>query len=453
MYYYLMYILGRIRKKYMNQIPEDKNQYKKSRIAFTIDGATAAVIVTLVSGTFLSGYLQYIGVSTNMNGIISAIPPLVAMSQPLGAAFAQKYKKRKPLVTSGAILHRGLFTLMFFIPFFIENVTARVVTITLMFSLAHCIGSFISPAASNWLISLTPQRLRGKYFSIREFYTLILTSVLMLSSGYMLDKFVASNHHGTGFAMIGVIVGIMALFNFISLMQVMEPESAEQTTKGEGLGKTIKMVLTEKSFRPVLIMNIIYNVGINIGVPYHSIYLISTLKLSYTLISIVGFMSIIIKAITVRRWGRIADKTSWAHVCKLTIGIIGMMHLVNFFLVPSTGRWMYPLNGLISNFGWSAIGIAIFNVQYDYAPLKGRTMYIGVCAAVTGVLGFSAVFISSWIIGMAERHALTIFGHAVHGQQIAMLLSGTVLLLDCLYIHNVLEKSKKIINNKEGKPI
>lgn len=453
MYYYVMYVLGRMRRKFINQIPENKSQYKKSRIAFTVDGATAATIGALVTNTYLSGFLQYIGVSTAMNGIISALPTLAAVSQPFGASFAQRYKKRKPFVSAGAIIHRSLFTLMFFVPLFIKDTTSRIITVTIMFASSHFIGAFINPAASNWLISLTPQRVRGRYFSIRELYSLILVSVTTLIAGVILDKFRVGDSRQTGFVLLGVIVGSLSIANFISLAQVMEPETLEEATKGVRLTKTIKMVLTSKSFRPVLVMNIIYNIGMQIAVPYNGIYLVGTVKLSYTLISIVGFAASILKALIVRKWGKLADRTSWANVCKLSIGIVGISHVLNIFLIPSTGQWLYPTVALFSNIGWAAIGIAILNVQYDYAPLKGRTMYIGVCGASTGLLGFSGVFLGSWILDIVEKFKPTLFGLEIFGQQILMLISGTILILCSIYIYKVVEKEQKIINEKEGKPV
>lgn len=452
MYYYIMYILGRLRRKFMHQIPENKSHYKKSRIAFTVDGATAATIAALVANTYLSGFLQYVGVSTTMNGIISSLATLAAIGQPLGAAFAQRFKKRKLFTSTGAIIHRSLFTLMFFMPLFIDDVRIRAAVVTIMFAMAHFIGAFITPAASNWLISLTPQRIRGKYFSIREFYSLITVSAISLAAGVMLDKYDSAGSRQTGFMLLGAVVGILTIVNFIALAQVMEPESPEESTKDVRLWPVIKMVLGSKGFRPVLVMNIIYNIGVQIAVPFNGIYIIGTVKLSYTLISIVSLAASILKALIVRKWGRLADRTSWANVCKLSIGIIGCAHIFSVFITPSTGQWAYPIAAIFSNIGWAAIGIAILNIQYDYAPLKGRTMYIGVCAAGTGLLGFAGVFAGSLILSIVDKLKPTFFGSQIYGQQILMLLSGIILIICSAYISKVVEKSQKIINRKEGIP-
>ena len=127
-----------------------------------------------------------------------------------------------------------------------------------------------------------------------------------------------------------------------------------------------------------------------------------------------------------------------------------MTHFANLFLVKSDASWLFPTNAIISNIGWSVIGIAFVNIQYDFAPVKGRTMYIGVNAAVIGIIGFFGVFIGAFIMEVVAKHNLNIFGLPIRGQQILMLISGILLFTCAIYIHFVIQKNKKIINKTEG---
>ena len=453
MYYYIMYIMGKIRRRYMNQIPENKDEYLKSRRASTAEGMAAMTITTLIGGTYLSGFLNDNGVSTTLNGLISAIPTIAGLIQPIGAVFALKRAKRKPIVTVGAITHRSLSSLMFFLPLFIKNPGMRIAAIVVMFALANATSAFISPASANWLASLTPQRVRGKYYSLREMYCLVTISVITLITGGILDYFKSKGNVTHGFYVIGGMCIAAAIINFISLSVMMEPESERISSKGESFIKTAKAVFTETSFRPVLLVCMLYNFGVHVMLPYWGIYLVGEMELSYSFISIISLAAIVVKALSVRRWGRYADKTSWTVVTKLSIGIIAVSHLASVFVVPSTKYVLYPLTTTISNFGWAAIGISIQNLQFDYAPAQGRTMYIGVCAALTGVAGFIGALVGGLMLGAVTRLKPTIFGVQIRGQQVLMLASGILLLLCVLYIKKVLEKNKKIINKSDGSRI
>jgi len=450
MLYYYMYVMGKFRKKYFNQIPEDNKQYLKSRRAFTVDGITALTILSMTLNSYLSGFLQFIGVSASFNGIISAIPTLAALSQPFGAAFGQKFKKKKLLVCIGAILHRTMLTLMFVVPFFVHNITLKITLVVALFFGAHFIGSFISPAATNWLISLTPQRLRGRYFSLRELYCVVVSAVVCLGAGYMLDIFNANSNQAIGYLWYAVILGVLTIANFISLTTVMEPESVEQPTNDISLLQSFALPFKEKLFRPIIIMSIIWNLGIQVAVPYWGLYMVSDLAIPYATISIIGIICGFVKAFSVRWWGRIADEKSWAFVCKVSISIIATTHIVNMFLVSSNKNWIFPVSAIIANVGWAVIGIAFINIQYDFAPVKGRTMYIGVNAAVTGIIGFSGVFIGAFIMEVVAKYNLVFWGLPIKGQQILMLISGMLLFTCAIYIHFVVQKNKKIINRTEG---
>jgi len=445
-----MYVMGRIRKKYFNQIPENSEHYIKSRRAFTVDGITAMTIMSMTANSYLSGFLQFIGISDSLNGIISAIPTFGALSQPFGAALGQKFRKKKLLVSIGAITHRTMLTLMFVVPFVVQSITLKITLVVILFICAHLIGAFISPAATNWIISLTPQRVRGRYFSLRELYCVVISAIVCLGAGYMLDIFNAISKQATGYLWYAVILGAFTIINFIALTTVMEPESVEEPTNDITLLQSFVLPFKEKLFRPIIIMGIIWNLGVQIAVPYWGLYLVSNLAIPYVTISIVGIICGVVKAFSVRWWGKIADRKSWALVCKVSIAIVALTHFINVFLVSSNVSWLYPFCAIIANVGWSVIGIAFINIQYDFAPVKGRTMYVGVNAAVTGIIGFFGVFVGAFIMEVVAKHNLVFFGFPIRGQQILMFISGMLLFTCALYIHFVIQKNKKIINKTEG---
>ena len=97
--------------------------------------------------------------------------------------------------------------------------------------------------------------------------------------------------------------------------------------------------------------------------------------------------------------------------------------------------------------GWAAIGIALFNVRYDFAPIKGRAIYLGFSDAFTGVLGFFGVFIGSLIMELTQNINMLISGFDIRPQQLLALLSGTMLLGCALYIKKQIEPVKGADNN------
>jgi len=433
----------KFQKKFASNIPENENHYAASRNAFIVDGATAVTIAALITGTFLSGLLEVIGASKLLNGIISALPLLASLSSPFGAFFAQHRVKQKMFVCAGAFLHRLMFTTVLFLPIMPISQPLKVFMAAILICAAHCLGGIISPSASGWLISLVPAKMRGRYFATRELISLITLAAITLSGGSMLDFFDAKGKKEIGFVAIGIIVGLLTIVNVYALLTTMEPEAEKDDTSKISLLNAFKMVLKDDGFRPFIIMNGMFNFSAQILIPYFGIYLIHDLKISYIKISVVAFATSILKAVVVKRWGSLADRTSWTYVSRLAILIIAISHIMYFFMVPGNSSWLYPGAALFSNFGWAAIGIAIFNTQYDYAPKKGRSLYIGVGLALTGILGFLGAIAGSAIMTIMKNISWKVFNSVIKPQQIMSLFSGFALLVCVVYIKNIMETKEK----------
>ena len=106
-------MIERLRHRYYSEVPETRKDYAKSRRFFTMDGVTANSIAVLVTGTILAGYLKMLGVSDALNGIISALPVLLTVTQPIGAVLSERLHRRKLFVCTLALIHRLLFAGMF----------------------------------------------------------------------------------------------------------------------------------------------------------------------------------------------------------------------------------------------------------------------------------------------------------------------------------------------------
>ncbi|NLB81837.1 MAG: MFS transporter, partial [Clostridiaceae bacterium] len=418
-----------------------------SRKAFIAEGAAALTITSLISGSYLAGFLDHIGVSETLNGILVALPTFVTISNPLGAIFSQRLTKQKPFVCGGALLHRIMFTVLFLLPLIKCSSSTYIIIAFCLIFFGKFIAGFISPSANNWIMSLAPRSIRGSFFGVKELVSLIMFSVTSLFVGFILDYYKARGAISNGFVVLGLIIGFLTLLNFFSLSRIMEPETAEERISGIKVTEALKMVIANKSFRPILIVGILYNFGIQIFTPYFGIYLVGDLKVSYTLISVVTFVVGIARAFAARQWGKFSDKTSWAYIFRFAVIILAVSHIIYSLLVESNVAWLYPLNSFFGTVGWAAIGIALFNVRYDFAPIKGRAIYLGFSDAFTGVLGFFGVFIGSLIMELTQNINMQISGFDIRPQQLLALLSGTMLLGCALYIKKQIEPVKGADNN------
>ncbi len=442
MFHYMMYFLGRLKLLYFNQVPRTRDEYKRSRQLFTVDSVTASIIANLAAGTFLAGYLKYLGISDAVNGIISSVPIIASVMQPIAALYVEKLKKRKLYVCVTAIVHRLFLVLMFFLPLFIKDMTMRIAILVVCFSASSMFSAFLSPAASNWVISLTPPRVRGRYFSLREKYNILLVSIAILCMGRLLDVFKDNSQIEAGYYVLSGILLVLTLINFTALSRIMEPDSPPSPTDITFL-QMISMPFKVRAFLPVMIVTVLWNISIYMVIPYASIFYISDLKLSYTFLTFISFAAGIEKFFLLRAWGRLADRKGWAHVNKLAIGLLGFVHLFFLFLTAQNCLWFYPLLAAVNSVAWAVLGISLFNIQFDYAPEVGRTLYIGANAAISGAVGFLGTLIGAFIMYKIGPQGFVLFGMVIKAQQVLFVISGLLSIACAIYIHYIIEKKYK----------
>lgn len=411
-----------------------QREYYNSRTLFIFEGCAAMGIFTITSGAFLSGYAKYLGATDTINGIIGAIPTLAGIVQVISPIVFEKINRRKIYVAFLALLFRLLLSSMILIPAVFTGTTQRVWSLAIIYFLAYVIASFINPPASNWIASLTPESKRGRYFGKRESYINAFTAVLSITMGKILDTFREANNEYGGFIIVFIAVFILALINFTFLSTIKEPAVIKSDFKIR-LKDILTIPIRDKKYYKVIVLFVLWNISVQVALPYFSVYMVSGLKMQYTFITILGILSSVSVIIMVRIWGKIADKKSWVFTTKVAIGLLGVVHFFWFFMTKSSMSYIAPFLFVLAGISWAGIGISLFNIQFVFSPEKGRTMYIGFTAALAGVIGFISTLVGSFIVSRLENIKLNFFWLSVSNMQVVFIISGVLLMLTSLYVH------------------
>lgn len=435
-----MNIKEKIKEIYFSDKVLKEKDYEKSRNIFIFEACTGVGIFSITSGAFLAGFAKYLGISDELNGVIGAIPALAGIVQIGSSTVFEKLKHRKLLVSCLALIHRLLLGLMFLVPILISDGKKRIIAIVIVYSISFCLGSFINPPVSDWLVNLTPGNKRGKYFSIRDGFALSFSTILTLIFGRIIDIYNGNGNEYTGFLVLAVVVFVLSLINFVSISWVKEPISSRKSFN-INIKNTISLVLKNKYFKKVIMLSILWNVSLFIAGPYFSVYMVSRLDLSYSYITIIGVGATIFRILVIKSWGRLADKKSWFFTSKASIGILGLCHFLWFFSDKRTYIVLVPLLNILGGLAWAGIGISLFNIQFLYTPKEGRTAYIGVSAAIGGVTGFISTLIGGKLVNILKDISINLFGINIGNIQILFLMSGVFLMGTSLYIHYRMEKS------------
>lgn len=420
--------------------PTDKD-LEKTRLLGIIEGASARAIFNLTSGAFLVGLLKYIGADDTTLGYILAIPVLAAVIQFLSPIILESLHYRKKIITIGSFIHRFLLSILIGIPFLPVGVSFKLWLSGILFFISYLSVSFVNPAISNFYVSIVPQNIRGRYFGKRESYILVITTVVSLVLGKVLDAFKDAQQELWGHIIIYSVILILTAINclcFVRMKEVPLTHSKERIK----IKEIFTIPLKSKPFSVYFIMSIIWNVAIQIGGAYFGVYQVSDLKMNYTTITLLGMVFSVAYILSASIWGKFADRTSWTITTLLALGVLGLTHFL-WFITFENSSWVVPIITIASISGgiaWSGVNVALFNLQFDYSPAEKRTVYIGFNAAVSGVIGYLAAIVGAQLVKAFGGNPVTFLSIHFNIKQILFLISSVLLITCTLYVYVFMRK-------------
>jgi len=437
-----MGIKSLIEKVYFNNAPLSAREYYDSRKIFVYEGATARAIFVLSTGAFFAGFAKYLGASDQLNGILGGIPILAGVMQMFSPMLFEKLESRKFAVVISFLFHRLLLGLMLFIPLFVVNRHFSLLVVAIVYLVSFMLMSFGIPPVSGMLIDLTPENIRGKYFGIRESYIFAAATIVSLIMGRVLDIFKRNSLEYSGFLLLAVFLLALTLVNFFIFSSVKEPPIKKYKV-APNLRSIITIPLMDKKFRKIIVLFFLWNMGLQIGFPFIAVYMVTGLKLQYAYIMLMGAISALLYVITVRIWGKIAQKRGWVFTTKCSIALLAVTHAGWFLVNPQTLFLMVPVVHVLGGASWAGINISIFNVPFSFTPEEGRTIYIGFNAALGGLVGFLSILGGSALLGVFEYVNISFMGIAVGGMQLLFAVSSLILGICAAYIHNFIKADGK----------
>jgi MFS family permease len=420
----------------------DKNDYMyKSRNYFVLEGITGVAQYSLTAGAFLAGFINLLDGSEQINGMIAVIPAIVGLLQIFSSIIFERLESRKKTIIAMATTMRVLLSAVYFIPMIFIPYGLGLHAFIVCYFIAYSINALNAPALGNWLVDITPLSIRGQYLAYKDKVSLIMTAVLTIVLGEVLDYFKNMGNQFIGFGIVGLITIVLGILNIYALMNIKELKG-NYVKKKYKLKEVVTTPINNNSFRKIIILFIIWNFALQIGGPYIAVYMVTKLELKYTYMMSLTVVTMVVRVLVSNIWGRIADKKSWFLSTKISIGILAISHFTWGFVNTNNYLILIPLLHILGGIAWSGINISLFNIQFLFAKKEGRTMYIGLNAAIGGIFSGIAVWIGGKIIGYLDGVKFNVFNININNMQITFFISGILLILCPLFVKLFIEKNE-----------
>lgn len=356
-----------------------------------IEGIPAAVLANILGGPILTAYLLYLNASSTVVGLVFAIQSLSNIVQVFAAFFMQRMENRKFWMALTGVLHRSSWVLTGLIPILLPE-PARVPAFVALFTF-----SFINVAVSGVLWSslmsdIVPAQVRGRYFGVRNTVHWAFASVMLLTSGQVLEH---AGSPGTGFAILYSAAAVCAVWNGIMLFRYPNPPF-EKSQEKTGIGLFLKPV-RDKSFMIATGFIALFILIQNAAVPLFSYVMLDILHVSYTTVTVVTTVQMIAMMISYYIWGSLNARypAITLLLCSLPFIALSCILWVGIEWLPVF--FVLVLVHAALGIGQGGYNLLNFTFLIGDTPKADRPMYIALFAALTGLMGFIGPLIGGMV--------------------------------------------------------
>lgn len=373
-----------LRQKFIpNQNPTERELLIGAR-GIMIEGAVASIIYAVATNNIMTGYLGYLGASVAACASIALIPQLGCILQFFSPFLFERFRYRKPIMWILCVIYRFSVAAMFLLPLLLSGANFRVGTAVALYIIAFASAGIVTPGLQQWTISLVDVKERGVYMAKKDILAVGVNSIVTFLLSRHLDKLMALGNDSQGYQTVGLVCLVLALLDAVLLLNICERPVEE--TVGVQLSDVLQPV-KDKSYRPLLLYNIFSSVAGGIATPFLIVYQLRVLGLSHTFLASAGIVAAIAGMAGSYLWGRFSDKHMWDWTIHRSASI-GFLCTVSWaFVTPKSAPFIAPILMTVTTACNSGTVIANTNLQYSASPATGKTLYLGVTAAIISVAG------------------------------------------------------------------
>ncbi|WP_066375574.1 MULTISPECIES: MFS transporter [unclassified Anabaena] len=408
----------------------NKNAIRTSLKASTTDAVFAAIFSLATGGILLSNFLVELEASPVVFGMMSSIPMLVNLVQPLGAYLSERSTSRfyYSLQTFGIARLLWLILLLGVVGFswgWVNSQQLVILTLLIVF-VTHLLGGLGSASWLSWLAMIVPRQLRGRYFGVRNSAASLTNLVCVPVAGLLISHWYGGTLQGYGVVLlVSIVFGILSLGcqyfkidinpqvqnNIVQYPreQVENSNTAKSVTTTETTAETATSSLWKNSnFLVFLFYSALWMLAVNLSAPFFNLYMLDTLHLDVSWVTLYASLQAGANMLMMMLWGKLADKIG----NRLILIFIGVLVAVTPFLwlgidTNNLDLWLWlPILHILTGGSWAAIDLCNNNMQLEIAPIKNQSLYFAIASAVAGFSGALGTTIGSCIAQFAQHGGL-----------------------------------------------
>ena len=413
-----------------------KDAIRTSLKASTADGIFAAVFNIATGGVLLGNFLVQLDASPVVFGMISSIPMLANLFQPMGAYLSERSTSRlqNSLRTHGIARLLWLILVIGIASFSWGGLDSNqlVILSLLILVCSHLLGGLGTASWFSWIAMLVPRQLRGRYFGLRNSFANLTELLTLPIAGLAVSHWYGGTIQGYGVILFfGIIFGMISLgcqyfqvdmnpklqnTYYASLSQTSEIQSDSAPNESGEISEAIYLpqmptpqnqidssIWKNSNFLVFLLYFGLWTFAVNLSAPFFNLYLLDTLNLDVSWVTFYTSLRAGAHMLLLLVWGKLADRIGNRSIliyCGILIAVIPWLWLTIGSSPLDLWLW-FPLLHIFIGVNWGAVDLCSNNLQIEIASVKNQSIYFAIAAAIAGASGALGATIGGFIAQFA----------------------------------------------------
>jgi len=350
------------------------------------EGITAWVIVSMLQGNFLAGFLLHLGATPLQVGLGASVPLLATLAQLPGGLIVYRLRALIPFMAIILGLHRAIWSGAGILALNLPTGLSVNVYLALLL-LSFLLAGAGSPTWQSMVAEVVPPQRRGSYFGMRSAINQGAVVLTTLTAGALVDLLGPQR----GFGSLYILAGVATVVNVFLLRA--HPEPPRQQAAPE---VSLLSTLRQRDFRAAIIVYCVWNFCQSLAGPYFAVRMIRDLHLAYTLMSAMATVAGIAAALVMFQWGRWVDRSGEDRVIAAVLPATALVPF-GWLLAARGGIPLLIGLHLVQAVSLAGLQFTFFTLSMRLAPQRGRAFYLATFTALGGLTGGLGPIVGGWL--------------------------------------------------------
>ncbi len=383
----------------MADVSADQSSEVRRALGLSIwDGIFANLYANLTGGVFLVGYALALKASEVQIGLLAAFPLLANIVQPFSTYAIERIGRRRPLAVLGGAFARLLWLVVIVGSLYFAS-RKTLLYVSLWIVALSQVGTAVNNLAwMSWMADLVREEIRGRYFGLRNAALGAAALLASLAGGYFLDVWKDSHPRGEMDALrmlfaTGVVCGVISL---LIQARIYEPPLHE----GDGsllFRHRLLLPFRDPNFRRFLGFTLAWNFAVYFTAPFFAVYMLKTLKLSYTAVATYAVLSSVADLASAQIWGRLSDRETNKPILLLA-SLFAASIPYGWLFTTRDSPYLLAFLHLEGGLFWAGIRLCTGNLVLKISPPSSRSIYFSTFNAVAGLMALIAPILGGFAL-------------------------------------------------------